>query len=61
MLTECIASKLPVKIKSDAGESLVYARGFADAQLNILLISSEKEALALDIVELKSISKVDRC
>lgn len=52
-------SKFPLKITMKDGEVLVrFARGFADQQRNILLVSETSYSLALKLVEVKDIRKV---
>ena len=59
-LTKEVGSKFPVKITKSDGEELVrYIRGFADAQANILLISETSYSLALKIIEVKEIRKLE--
>jgi hypothetical protein len=59
-LTKEVGSKFPVKITKENGEEMVrYIRGFADAQTNILLISETSFTLALKIIEVKDIRKLE--
>jgi hypothetical protein len=52
-------SKFPVKITTINGESMVrYIRGFADADNNILLMSDNAHTLALRILEVKDICRM---
>ena len=52
--------KFPIKIIQTDGEELVrYIRGFADQQQNILLISETSFSLAMKILELKDISRIE--
>ena len=55
-----IGSKLPVKITTADGVEIVrYIRGFADPQTNIALISETSYSLALKILEVKDIRKLE--
>ena len=58
-LAKEVGSKFPVKITTTSGEEIVrYIRGFADQQTNILLISETSYSLALKILEVKDIRKL---
>ena len=60
VLAKEVGSKFPVKITKSDGEDIVrYVRGFADAQTNILLISETSYSLALKILEVKDIRKLE--
>jgi len=53
-------SKFPLKITPKDGEVMVrYIRGFADQKSNILLISENAYSLALKIIEVKDILKLE--
>lgn len=53
-------SKFPLKITPTNGEVMVrYVRGFADQKSNILLISENAYSLALKIIEVKDILKLE--
>lgn len=55
-----IGSKFPIRITLIDGEQMVrYVRGFADPQSNIVLISESSFSLALKILELKDIQKIE--
>ena len=59
-LTKEVGSKFPVKITTVKGEEMVrYIRGFADQQTNIVLISETSYSLALKILEVKEIQKLE--
>ena len=60
VLAKVAGSKFPVKITSREGEEMVrYIRGFADASANIVLISETSYSLALKIIEVKDIRKLE--
>jgi hypothetical protein len=60
VLTKEVGSRFPVKITKSDGEEIVrYIRGFADAQTKILLISESSYSLALKIIEVKDIRKLE--
>jgi hypothetical protein len=53
-------SKLPLKITAGNGENRVlYVRGFADQEKNIVLISENAYTLALRILEVKEIRTLE--
>ena len=55
-----VNSRFPLKITlREGGEIVRYIRGFADQQTNILLISETSYSLALKILEIKDIRKVE--
>ena len=59
-LAKEVGSKFPLKITLVSGEEIVrYARGFADTQNNILLISESSFSLALKILEVKEIQTIE--
>jgi hypothetical protein len=59
-LSKEIGSKFPLRITRANGEELVrYVRGFADQQTNILLISETSYSLAMTILEVKDIRKLE--
>lgn len=59
-LTREAGSKFPVRITTSDGEEMVrYIRGFADQQMNIVLVSENAYSLALKIVEVKNIRKLE--
>lgn len=59
VLNRHTGSKFPLKITMKDGEVLVrFARGFADQQRNILLVSETSYSLALKLVEVKDIRTV---
>ena len=58
-LAKKVGSKFPVKITTIDGEEIVrYIRGFADQQTNIVLVSENSYSLALKILEVKNIRKL---
>lgn len=59
-LTELVGSKFPIKITSREGKTMLrYIRGFADQQSDVLLISESSFSLALKIIEVKDIQKLE--
>src|SRR5688572_9285766 len=53
-------SRFPVRITVAAGEiKVLYIRGFADAQRNVLLVSENAHTLALGIMEVKEINTLE--
>src|SRR5690349_24735096 len=53
-------SRFPVKITKVNGEALVrYIRGFADADRNIVLMADNAHTLALRILEVKDICRLE--
>ena len=59
-LAKKVGSKFPVKMTSANGEEMVrYIRGFADQQTNVVLISETAYSLALKILEVKDIRKLE--
>ena len=51
-----VGSKFPLKItRSDGEVMIVYIRGFADQQTNILLVSENSYSLAMKILEVTEI------
>jgi hypothetical protein len=59
-LAKNVGSKFPVKVTTCNGEVMVrYIRGFADTLSNIVLISENSYSLALRILEVKEIEKLE--
>lgn len=59
-LAKNIGSRFPLKITVASGEVLVrYIRGFADHKSNIVLISENAHTLALRILEVKEIRRLE--
>ena len=60
VLARKAGSKFPVKITTINGETLVrYIRGFADAGSNIVLTADNAHTLALRILEVKDICRLE--
>ena len=55
-----IGSKFPVKITTVGGEPMIrYIRGFADTNNNILLVAENAHTLALKILEVREICRLE--
>jgi hypothetical protein len=55
-----IGSKFPVKITTVGGERVVrYIRGFADTNNDILLVAENAHTLALKILEVRDICRLE--
>lgn len=55
-----VGKPFPLKITCSGGEMMVvYIRGFADSQTNILMISKTPYSIGLRILEIKDISMVE--
>lgn len=59
-LAKLVGSKFPVKITPRDGETIIrYVRGFADQQSDVLLISETSFSMALKIIEVVNIKKLE--
>jgi len=60
VLVKEVGTKIPVKISRKDGQVMVcYFRGFADQQTSILLVSENSYSLAMKILELKDICRLE--